>query len=127
MISFIQEKAICRLSRGGWYSASQQNIPLGGIWGKSRFYRALNSNMETGRDWLGLHIWPYLERSGSKEIGLGPRVGLALGDWLTEYIMFPIKHSICTKVQSAKMASEQERLLLGLEMYFSTMSRVQSP
>lgn len=127
LISFIQEKTICGLSRREWYSVSQQNIPFGGIWGKSRFYRALSSNMETGCDWLGLHIRPYLERPGSKEIVIGSRVGLALGDWLTEYTMFLVKHSICTKVQSAKMASGQERLRLGLEMYFSTISREQSP
>lgn len=38
--------------------------------GVREFYRAFirNGNTETARDWLGLHVWPYVERPRNTEI-----------------------------------------------------------
>lgn len=83
--------------RNSWIGGIQCFINSEGlwIWGKSKFYRVLDVAMwKTGHDWLGLHIWPYLERSRNKEVSIEPRVGLVFENWLTRYTSFLVKWNI---------------------------------
>ena len=81
-MSFIQGEQSMGCS--GYSSSQAVEHSSGGILGQ--FYRALEvAPQETGHDWLGLHIWPYLERSENKGVSMEPRAGVAFGDLLTGY------------------------------------------
>ena len=51
-------------------------------WTELSFIEHRSSNEETGHDCLGLHIWPYLERS------IEPRVGFTIDDGLTDALRY---------------------------------------
>ena len=51
-------------------------------WTELSFIEHRSSNGETGHDCLGLHIWPYVEKS------LEPRVGFTIEDGLTDALHY---------------------------------------